>query len=111
MDGKKGVAIFSIVFILAFVVLMYIIVSIDSSSSKNTQSVYSSGSTTTSTASSTTTSTGTKSSSTDNSSGTRKTCIACNGSGQVEQWYTNDPAEKPHWETCALCHGKGYYYE
>ena len=41
----------------------------------------------------------------------RKTCIACHGTGKVEQYYTDDPLEKPHWETCALCHGKGYYYE
>ena len=37
------------------------------------------------------------------------TCVACHGKGKVEQWYTNDPAEKPHWETCQLCKGKGYY--
>ena len=38
-------------------------------------------------------------------------CIACHGTGEVEQYYTNDPLEEPHWETCALCKGKGYYYE
>ena len=43
--------------------------------------------------------------------GKKKTCIACHGSGRVQQWYTNDPDEEPHWETCNACHGLGYYYE
>ncbi len=38
-------------------------------------------------------------------------CIACHGTGEVEQYFTNDPLEEPHWETCALCGGKGYYFE
>ncbi len=43
------------------------------------------------------------------SSSSKTTCTACHGKGQVEQWYTNDPSEKGHWETCQLCKGKGYY--
>ena len=52
-----------------------------------------------------------KDSDSGSSMGTKKTCIACHGLGEVQQYYTNDPLEEPHWETCALCHGKGYYYE
>lgn len=51
------------------------------------------------------------SSSSSSSGASRKTCIACDGLGEVQQYYTNDPDEKPHWERCALCRGKGYYYE
>ena len=51
------------------------------------------------------------SSSSRTTSKTKKKCIACNGRGEVEQWYTNDPDEPSHWETCALCHGTGYSNE
>ena len=41
----------------------------------------------------------------------KKTCVGCGGTGKVQQWYTNDTDEEPHWETCNACHGLGYYYE
>ncbi len=36
-----------------------------------------------------------------------KTCPACHGFGEVQQYYTDDPFEEPHWETCAMCKGTG----
>ena len=41
----------------------------------------------------------------------KKTCSACNGSGRIKQWYTNDPEEEGHWEVCPACGGEGWYYE
>ena len=41
----------------------------------------------------------------------KKTCIACNGSGRIKQYYTNDPNEEGHWEECVVCGGEGWYYE
>ena len=42
---------------------------------------------------------------------TKKTCTACNGTGRIKQYYTNDPNEEGHWEECVVCGGEGWYYE
>lgn len=41
----------------------------------------------------------------------KKTCIACNGSGIIKQYATNDPWDEGYYMECVACHGKGYYYD
>jgi len=43
--------------------------------------------------------------------GKKKTCIACNGTGIIRQYATNDPYDPGYLMECVACHGKGYYYE
>lgn len=43
--------------------------------------------------------------------GEKKTCIACNGTGVIRQYATNDPYDEGYLMECVACHGKGYYYE
>ena len=43
--------------------------------------------------------------------GKKKTCIACGGSGVIRQYATNDPYDPGYLMECVACHGKGYYYE
>ncbi len=43
--------------------------------------------------------------------GAKKTCIACGGTGVIRQYATNDPYDPGYLMECVACHGKGYYYE
>ena len=42
---------------------------------------------------------------------TKKTCIACHGTGIIRQYETNDPYDPGYLMECVACHGKGYYYD
>ncbi len=104
-SANVGARFFVLVMVICIILSMTMCSGGGSSSSKSStqsSSVYTANSVGTSSSSA-----GTRSSNV----GTKKTCIACNGAGQVKQWYTNDPDEEAHWEKCYLCDGKGYYYE
>jgi len=38
---------------------------------------------------------------------TLRPCPRCEGTGQVFGCFTINPSERPHWETCSDCNGRG----
>lgn len=42
---------------------------------------------------------------------TRKTCIACKGTGKMAFYATTFPWEEPYYGPCSMCDSKGYYWE